>query len=68
MAPGLNVMKSFAAPGRAGGDRIDGIRRRGKMLVIDFPSALAADSPDVGRHSPAHGETGRAEGPDLAGP
>ena len=42
MAPGLNVMKSFKPPldGLAG-DRIDGVRRRGKMLVIDFSSGLS---------------------------
>jgi len=39
MAPGINVMKSFKPPldGLAG-DEFTGIRRRGKLLIIDFSS------------------------------
>jgi formamidopyrimidine-DNA glycosylase len=41
-APGINVMKSFKPPldGLAG-DRIAGIRRRGKLFVIDLDSGLS---------------------------
>ena len=39
LAPGINVMKSFRPPldGLAG-DEVTGIRRRGKMLIVDFSS------------------------------
>ena len=42
MAPGINAMKTFKPPldGLAG-DRFEGIRRRGKMLVVDFESGLS---------------------------
>jgi formamidopyrimidine-DNA glycosylase len=42
LAPGINVMKSFKPPleGLAG-DRIADIRRRGKLLIIDFESGLS---------------------------
>lgn len=42
MAPGINVMKSFRPPldGLAG-DEVTGVRRRGKMLVVDFASGLS---------------------------
>ena len=42
LAPGINVMKSFKPPldGLAG-DRISGMRRRGKLLIIDFNSGLS---------------------------
>jgi len=42
LAPGINVMKSFKPPldGLAG-DRIAGVRRRGKMLIVAFDSGLA---------------------------
>ena len=42
IAPGINVMKTFKPPldGLAG-DRIKGMRRRGKLLIIDFASGLS---------------------------
>ncbi|MBN8867126.1 MAG: DNA-formamidopyrimidine glycosylase [Solirubrobacterales bacterium] len=42
MAPGINVMKSFKPPldGLAG-DSVAGVRRRGKMLIVDFRSGLS---------------------------
>ena len=42
LAPGINVMKTFKPPldGLAG-DRIKGMRRRGKLLIIDFASGLS---------------------------
>lgn len=42
LAPGVNVMKSFrpAIDGLAG-DRIEGFRRRGKLLIVDFSSGLS---------------------------
>lgn len=42
MAPGINVMKSFKPPlDGLSGDRISGIRRRGKLFVVDFESGLS---------------------------
>ncbi len=42
VAPGINVMKSFRPPidGLAG-DQFTGIRRRGKLLIIDFASGTS---------------------------
>lgn len=42
LAPGINVMKSFKPPLDAlTGEQIEGIRRRGKMLIVDFGSGLS---------------------------
>ena len=42
LAPGVNVMKSFKPPlDQLAGDRIAGIRRRGKLLIVDFASGLS---------------------------
>jgi len=42
MAPGINVMKSFKPPleGLAG-ETVSGVRRRGKLLIVDFSSGLS---------------------------
>ncbi len=42
LAPGVNVMKTFKPPldGLAG-DRVNEVRRRGKLLVVEFDSGLA---------------------------
>lgn len=41
-APGINVMKSFKPPlDSLAGDRISGVRRRGKLLIVEFDSGLA---------------------------
>jgi formamidopyrimidine-DNA glycosylase len=42
LAPGINVMKTFKPPleGLAG-NQITGIRRRGKLLIVDFDSGLS---------------------------
>ena len=42
MAPGINVMKSFKPPlDELAGDELAGIRRRGKLLIIEFTSGLS---------------------------
>lgn len=42
MAPGVNVMKSFKPPlDGLTGDRVVGVRRRGKLLIVGFESDLS---------------------------
>jgi formamidopyrimidine-DNA glycosylase len=42
VAPGINAMKTFKPPldGLAG-DQVAGVRRRGKLLIVDFASGLS---------------------------
>jgi formamidopyrimidine-DNA glycosylase len=42
VAPGINAMKTFKPPLDAlAGDEIAGVRRRGKLLIVDFDSGLS---------------------------
>ncbi len=68
LAPGMNVMKTFEPPLEAlAGREPTGVRRVGKMPVVEFGRPVAAGPPDVGGPAARLRQAGLAQGPRLAG-
>ena len=73
LAPGMVALKTFDPPLEAlAGRRIAGVRRVGKMPVVEFAGPdddphRAARPPDVGRAAPGLRQAGLAARPRLAG-